>query len=123
MPSVLPAAASSYHVQPPGPRIRGDLLLAPARDSTALVGFADICRALLVAAPEAVGGATAVMMAARGGHAEVLRVLLRHRADPSAADGSGATALHKVALYGPTEAVEALLGALGAAAADAGLVS
>jgi ankyrin repeat protein len=58
-------------------------------------------------------GQTALMAAAAGDHADVVRLLIDAGADVDATDWAGDTALHGAALRGATEAIEALV-ALGA---------
>ncbi|RPB08502.1 ankyrin, partial [Morchella conica CCBAS932] len=49
-------------------------------------------------------GSTALHMASREGHSEVVRVLLKRGVDQTAVDKSGYTALHLATFYGKTQA-------------------
>eukprot|EP00930_Biecheleria_cincta_P002135 TRINITY_DN103179_c0_g1_i1.p1 TRINITY_DN103179_c0_g1~~TRINITY_DN103179_c0_g1_i1.p1 ORF type:complete len:215 (-),score=24.05 TRINITY_DN103179_c0_g1_i1:51-695(-) len=59
-------------------------------------------------------GRTALMLAARGGHAEVLTLLLKHGASSIVADRAGSTAWHMASTFGPVGVIEALKSAAGA---------
>jgi ankyrin repeat protein len=52
---------------------------------------------------------TPLHSAAAGGHAEIVRLLLEHGADPNAPQDGGATPLHSAAQNDDRESVEALL--------------
>ena len=54
-------------------------------------------------------GVTSLGMAARQGHKEIVRLLLRHKADPNIPARDGATPLHLACLGGNTAIVEMLL--------------
>ena len=54
-------------------------------------------------------GETALLLAASKGHSEVVKILVKHGADPNRASSDGNTPLHKAAMDGHAEVVIALL--------------
>ena len=54
-------------------------------------------------------GTTVLMVAARGGHTDIVHALLEKRADPNAQGMSGETALIVAAFQGHIQTVQALL--------------
>lgn len=56
------------------------------------------------------GGATPLILAARNGHVETMKVLLELGSDPKAIDAGGRNALHNAAICGQESATKFLLG-------------
>jgi len=86
----------------------------PSLRGRALAGEVEAVRALLAeSAPDLDAaderGQTALMHAVRGGHDEIVEMLLEAGASPSQTSQSGETALHLAARYGRTASAELLL--------------